>query len=156
MKDDLNASEKRLIAALDRIDLVIDRAAAPTAPSPDRTQALAEAETRLAEAEAQAARLAEANAALTAANAALIAGQPGAAEIRQAYEAELMALRAARAAEIGQVGAILGTLDRLLADPAPDPAPPAMVESPMPTRPASAETASARAESAGAARDDRG
>lgn len=185
MKDDLNASEKRLIAALDRIDLLIDRAAAagggvegdgapqqaPPEASTDHDAALAACEARLAEAQdrldaagAEAARLAEANAALVEANAALLAGAPGAAEIRQAFEAELEALRAARAAEMGQVGDILGALNQWLgtagesgaapdtqtdalpedppseAAPAPEPARPAMVETPMPIDTASGET----------------
>lgn len=181
MKDDLNASEKRLIAALDRIDLLIDRAAtagggadgdgtphaAPPAASADHDAALAACEAKLAEAldrldaaGAEAARLAEANAALVEANAALLAGAPGATEIRQAFEAELEALRAARAAEMGQVGDILGTLDEWFgtaetsgtipaakaeeppadAAPAPEPARPAMVETPMPIDNASSDT----------------
>lgn len=183
MKDDLNASEKRLIAALDRIDLLIDRAAtagggadgdgaphaAPPEASADHDAALAACEAKLAEAQdrldaagAEAARLAEANAALVEANAALLAGAPGATEMRQAFEAELEALRAARAAEMGQVGDILGTLDQWLgaagtsgatpdakaeaedpppdAAPAPEPARPAMVETPMPIDNASSDT----------------
>lgn len=188
MKDDLNASEKRLIAALDRIDLLIDRATVargedapqPTVPGPtaELEAALAACEARLAEAQdrldaagAEAARLAEANAALVEANAALLSDAPGAAEIRQAFEAELAALRAARAAEMGQVGEILGALDQWLeapgtpaedapaedpapeAVPAPEPARPAMVETPMPLDTASSEAAAAPADRIPASED---
>lgn len=165
MKDDLNASEKRLIAALDRIDAFIDRAPeprpdlAPDAGSDDALRAenlrlsqelavlherqaelLASYESRLADANErlnvagdEAARLAAANDALIAANRDLTAAEnPGADQHRAALEAEIKALRAARAAEIGQMDDIIGTLDRMLGKSDPIPAAPVMVESPMP------------------------
>ncbi|MDT1061802.1 hypothetical protein RM190_08035 [Paracoccus sp. CPCC 101403] len=143
MKDDLNASEKRLIAALDRLDSFIDRmadrAAAPgpdsgqDAPDPDlaarfdeQAEELTQLEERLAatnerldSAGEEIARLAAANEALVSANRALIAAQPASArdDIRDALQAELDSLRAARAAEIGQMSDIAGTLDRMLGAP---------------------------------------
>ena len=163
MRDDLTASEKRLIAALDRIDHFIDRAtmARAIAPAPvaaegglaeiearlhaaqgenqrlsgelvllhERQAALlANCETRLSDANErlsgaglEAARLAAANEVLAEANRALIAasGLP-ADETRLALEAEIESLRAARAAEIAQMGDLLEALDRMIDTPAPE------------------------------------
>lgn len=196
MKDDLTASEKRLIAALDRLDQFIDRAARPreTAPAetpvaaqaPDdpagiehslhaaqtenqrlsnelallheRQQALLDAgeaqlaavNGRLLAAGQEAARLVAANEALADANRALIAagGEP-AGDAQLALEAEIESLRAAREAEIAQMGDLLAALDQMIGTPAlepaeaapprpaaaTDPAPPAraaVLEMPMP------------------------
>lgn len=142
MKNDLNASEKRLIAALDRINGFIDRMATAgpgqrrdanaEGPSPDedfaalceeQAEQLAELEARLAATDdrlnaagEEIARLAAANEALASANRALIASQPESSpgEIRHALEAELDSLRSTRDAERGQVSEIVDTLDRLL------------------------------------------
>lgn len=158
MMGDLTVSEKRLIAALDRIDYTIERAAAglrgATVGAADNgadpaTQAenqrlvaelssaqerqeaamhalearLAQANARLDEAGQQAARLAAANEALTQANRQLLSkadsGGADAADIRTTLEAEIEALRAARAAEIAQMGDIIESLDRLVDTPAP-------------------------------------
>lgn len=192
MNADLTASEKRLIAALDRIDQFIDRAGAARQAPPDAADAaaaeaeeeaqrlatelaalrdshaaaLAELEARLAASEdalshandrlaaagEEAARLAMANEALAEANRRLI-GPPGPEpdEIRRALEAEVDALRQARAAEIGQIGDIVDTLDRMIgdqggaddqpgseADPlGPADAGPAVIETPVTMSPAS-------------------
>lgn len=193
MNADLTASEKRLIAALDRIDQFIDRAGAARQAPPDaaadaaaaeaeeeaqrlatelaalrdsHAAALAEFEARLAASEdalshandrlaaagEEAARLAMANEALAEANRRLI-GPPGPEpdEIRRALEAEVDALRQARAAEIGQIGDIVDTLDRMIgdqggaddqpgseADPlAPADTGPAVIETPVTMSPAS-------------------
>lgn len=165
MRDDLNASEKRLIAALDRIDHFIDRATTARTAAPVPTPApvagglaeietqlhaahhenqrlsgelvllherqtallsncemrLAESHERLLGAGQEAARLAAANEALAEANRALIAasGLP-ADETRLALEAEIESLRAARAAEIAQMGDLLEALDRMIDTPAPE------------------------------------
>ncbi|MFT4014352.1 MAG: hypothetical protein QM682_13310 [Paracoccus sp. (in: a-proteobacteria)] len=161
MKDDLNASEKRLIAALDRIDNFIDRATRPPegdAPAALRAEnqrlnaelaelrereakLLAGFETRLAEANErlnaagdEAAALAAANEALAEANRQLIAAQAGqGAEpaALAAHEAEIAALKAARAAEMGQMGDIIDSLDRMLAQPEPAGRAPVQVEAPV-------------------------
>ncbi|RKS44103.1 hypothetical protein BDE18_2935 [Paracoccus pantotrophus] len=160
MRDDLNLSEKRLIAALDRIDQFLDRAAARQAPQPVPADAdaalqlhelqaenrrlsqelaalharqsdtlstceqrLAEAHRRLVEAGEEAARLSAANEALTEANRALIAARQGDGapdEARRALEAEIESLRAARAAEVAQMGEIVDALDRMIEAPASD------------------------------------
>ena len=194
MKDDLNASEKRLIAALDRLDACIDRAAevraglvaaAPTedAQDPDaaadalraenqrlssaltalherQSELLSSYETRIAESNErlnaagdEVARLSAANEALIAANRALAAAEaPGEDERGRALEAEIESLRASRAAEIGQMGDIIDSLDRMLGTPAaasdmpqppmqvpaPEARSPAMVETPMPIETADA------------------
>ena len=147
MRDDLTASEKRLTAALDRIDRLIDRAAAPAADQGalhdsraenqrlsqelaalhQRQSAtlascearLAEAHRRLVDAGQEAARLAAANDALAEANRALIdaAGLPQD-QALDALQAEIAALRAARAAEVAQMGDIIDTLDRMAGAPA--------------------------------------
>lgn len=186
MRDDLIVSEKRLIAALDRLDHFIDRAALARAPVPaadpgagaapgdpagiehalhaaqtenqrlsnelvllhERQQALVAAgevklaavNDRLLAAGQEAARLAAANEALSEANRALIAaaGLP-ADEARLALEAEIESLRAAREAEIAQMGDLLAVLDEMIATPAPEPAEAAPVKAaPAPAPPARA------------------
>ncbi|MCF3974877.1 hypothetical protein [Paracoccus salsus] len=156
---DISVSERRLSAALDRIDHLLEvglrrPAAAATlqeeaepasmlqariadlesentrlagelgALRTDRggplEAALAEARARLTAAGQQAARLSAANDDLAAANRRLIEAASGvdAPEDagRAALEAEIEALRAARAAEIAQMGDIMIELERLLAD----------------------------------------
>ncbi|WP_295047947.1 hypothetical protein [uncultured Paracoccus sp.] len=130
---DISVSERRLSAALDRIDQFLDRGGSVhAAPGVDlRTDlhddlAAAQAQIRtltdrleqqdMAE---QAARLAAANDDLIAANRALIqqAGQGDMAEtVSLALEAEIEALRAARAAEAAQLGALMAEVERLLAE----------------------------------------
>lgn len=130
MMGDLTVSEKRLIAALDRIDRSIERAAsglravadAGVQPQGDELAGLQvrldEMHEKLGRMGAQAARLAAANEGLSQANRLLLSkadsGGIGADEERAALEAEIEALRAARDAEIGQVGDILQALDGLL------------------------------------------
>lgn len=132
MMGDLTVSEKRLIAALDRIDRSIERAVSglraaqeDRGGSQQQGDELAGLQVRLDEMHeklgrmgAQAARLAAANEGLSQANRLLLSkadsGGIGADEERAALEAEIEALRAARDAEIGQVGDILQALDGLL------------------------------------------
>lgn len=164
MKADLNASEKRLIAALDRIDAFIDRAGSLDAPPAQmdggadlhaqnqrlseelaalregQSDLLAGYETRLADANErlhvagdEAARLAAANDALIAANRELLGAETiGDDQRHAALEAEIKALRAARAAEIGQMDDIIGALDRMLGKAEPVAPPQAVLEYPMP------------------------
>lgn len=182
MKDDLNASEKRLIAALDRINSFIDRTAESRGPAPapapsgdfstdpemadqlaesraqllrltDELEALRAshsssvagyearldvANERLTETEESAVQLAAANEALMVANRALLDARPdiGDDQTRQALEAEIVALRAARSVEMSKLGEIADTLERMLGVPsgqvpAAEPARPAMVETPL-------------------------
>ena len=171
MMGDLTGSEKRLIAALDRIDYSIERAAerlrqadaagagqaepaapdaAETVAEPDPrligelqdlraenarlTEALAAADAarqaaqariealgeRLNQQEQESARLVATNEALSNANRNLLSradsGGASADEARAALEAELEALRGARAAEIAQFSEVLDTLETMLAD----------------------------------------
>ncbi|MDO5706007.1 MAG: hypothetical protein Q4G49_13205 [Paracoccus sp. (in: a-proteobacteria)] len=147
---DIATAERRLNAALDRIDYLLDsgrlRQAAPDAtPAPAAADpdliaqldaALAEIDrlsaelddlrarpdtaphddARLTEAGAEIARLANANDQLAAANRALIDATPedGNDPSIAALEAEIQALRAAREAEIAQLGDIMAELERLL------------------------------------------
>lgn len=151
---DINASERRLSAALDRIDQLLE-AGAPrqgsTAAAADLSEyqdritaleaentrlstelaalqadrggpleaALAEARSRLAAAGEQAARLSTANEELASANRGLIEAASGEGDATDAsivaLEAEVSALRAARAAEIAQMGDIMQELERLMA-----------------------------------------
>ena len=160
MRDDLNVSEKRLIAALDRLDHFIDRAAGAQDAAPpaaggvagveeqlhaahsenqrlsaelvllhERQAALlahceaqlAQSHDRLLGAGQEAARLAAANEALAEANRTLIVGAGVTADTAcLALEAEIESLRAARAAEIAQMGDLLAELDRMIETPRPD------------------------------------
>lgn len=158
MIGNLNTSEKRLLAALDRIDTSIARAAqelregaAGAAPRGDGDakagdalaaenlrlgEELAAAQARIAALEnehraavAQIAELGSANEALAQANNQLLlradgggagADDTGRDEIRAALEAENAALRQAREAEIGRIGAIVAALDALLGEGAAD------------------------------------
>jgi len=152
---DISASERRLSAALDRIDRLLElaprpqaedhqrveeltrqlheaqdqnsrlsreleAAALPAASPGDRGAELADLQTRLDAATEQAARLAAANEDLASANRNLIDAQAtggiGEDEVRDALEAEIQALRAARAAEMGQMSEIMTELERLLAE----------------------------------------
>lgn len=164
MKDDMNASEKRLIAALDRIDAFIDRAPGPEGYSEaqaddgdlraesrrlseelaelqdrqvrisaDYEARLASANERLNAAGDEIARLATANDALIAANHQLVSADiVGADQLRTSLEAEIKALRAARAAEVGQMDDIIGSLDRMLGKSGVAPTPRATAETPVP------------------------
>ncbi|MDO5613772.1 MAG: hypothetical protein Q4G14_11105 [Paracoccus sp. (in: a-proteobacteria)] len=146
---DIATAERRLSAALDRIDYLLEtgrlRGAAPAAPDPvtadpdlaarldaaladnerlsqELAKALAQpsapdVDERLHDAGAEIARLAAANEELAAANRALIEAQPGENSDQAsiaALEAEIQALRAAREAEIAQLGDIMAELERLL------------------------------------------
>lgn len=151
---DISASERRLSAALDRLDQLLDTqpAAVPAAaPGEDPAQIAAltrqleqlQAENdqlrqapaaeapavqpeqddlrrQLDEATQRNAEMAVANDQLAEANRNLIEAQEtggiGADEIRDALEAEVKALRAARQAEIAQMGEIMAELERLLGD----------------------------------------
>lgn len=140
MRNDLNASEKRLFAALDRIDAYLDRAAqgpaaaAGTGAGKDaateqrHAAALAELQTRLDEAQRQltaagrqAVAMSAANEVLAKANRKLLdaAGSLTGDDARAALQAEIDALRVARGAEITQLGEIVEALDRMLDTPAP-------------------------------------
>lgn len=138
---EITASERRLSAALDRIDRVLEAGTQPATaslpdtaqPQPDPTgdsdalrataealaQALAEAENRQRQSAEEAARLSAANEDLAAANRLLIEARDTGGitgdEVAQALEAEITALRAARAAEMAQMGDIMAELERLLA-----------------------------------------
>ncbi|WP_196053551.1 hypothetical protein [Paracoccus lichenicola] len=133
---DISVSERRLSAALDRIDQFLDRggighasgdadlraeldqAYAQIAALTDQLSQRGEGTdgSDLAE---QAARLAAANDDLAAANRALIQAAAGGGDrieaVSVALEAEIEALRAARAAETAQLGALLAEVERLLA-----------------------------------------
>ncbi len=141
MRNDLNASEKRLFAALDRIDAYLDRAAQGPAPAAagDGTAvdvaseqrhaaALADLQARLDEAQRQltaagrqAVAMSAANDVLAKANRKLLdaAGSISGDDACAALQAEIDALRAARGAEISQLGEIVEALDRMLDTPAP-------------------------------------
>ena len=134
---DISVSERRLSAALDRIDRFLERGGVGPAPAgadlrAELDQAYAQIAaltdqlsqrgdgaggTDLAE---QAARLAAANDELAAANRALIQAASGDGDrieaVSVALEAEIEALRAARAAEAAQLGTLLAEVERLLAE----------------------------------------
>lgn len=151
---EIAASERRLSAALDRIDQILEMGRPRSAPADgtgdqdlraaldaaqsENTRLKAEiaelqkdkpasdepafenGEDRLVEAGEQAARLAAANDELAAANRSLVETAAAEADgdavtaIREALEAEIEALRAARAAEISNLGDIIIELERLL------------------------------------------
>ena len=133
---DISVSERRLSAALDRIDQLLDGAGSrPQTTDGDMQRRLDEvlAENKRLKAQLEAsggasmasageiaARLAAANDELASANRALIEAASGQGDMIEAasvaLEAEIEALRAARAAEIGQLGDIMGELERLLAE----------------------------------------
>lgn len=153
---DIAASERRLSAALDRMDQLLEtnfipgtsaradvtgqvssdelaelraenqRLQARVMELQDRAGSAADDDSdiddRLADAGEQAARLAAANDELANANRALLDSLAGQGDvdaittIRQALEAEIEALRAARAAEISNLGDIIMELERLLPD----------------------------------------
>ncbi|RJE81618.1 hypothetical protein [Paracoccus sp. JM45] len=145
---DISASERRLSAALDRLDQLLDIPStiapqgedssmigvltgqletaqariqelqqATPAPRPVQDDALRQ---QLDVATGRNAELSAANDELAAANRNLIEAQDtggiGADEIRDALEAEVKALRAARQAEIAQMGEIMAELERLLSN----------------------------------------
>ncbi|MGR3199366.1 MAG: hypothetical protein ACU0DH_11685 [Paracoccus sp. (in: a-proteobacteria)] len=146
---DITASERRLSAALDRLDQLLEAGQKRDGDHPgalaDLTRRLAEAESRNADLERQlsegqpaadtsqlsnlqarletateqSARLSAANEDLMAANRNLIdaeqTGGVGEDERREALEAEIAALRAAREAEMAQMSEIMTELERLLA-----------------------------------------
>jgi ABC-type uncharacterized transport system involved in gliding motility auxiliary subunit len=145
---DISASERRLSAALDRLDQLLDisRSVAPQGDDSQTvemlTQQLETAQARIQKlqqdtpapqrvqddglrqqldiATSRNAELAAANDELAAANRNLIEAQDtggiGADEIRDALEAEVKGLRAARQAEMAQMGEIMAELERLLSD----------------------------------------
>ncbi|MFC3168964.1 hypothetical protein [Paracoccus fontiphilus] len=131
---DISVSERRLSAALDRIDRLLERGGFPAASSgPDlraeldaahaQIAALTEQLSRQGDGPAlaeQAARLAAANDELAAANRALIQAASGDSDrveaVSVALEAEIEALRAARAAEAAQLSTLLAEVERLLAE----------------------------------------
>ncbi|SNR58951.1 hypothetical protein [Paracoccus sediminis] len=135
---DISVSERRLSAALDRIDQYLDRGGVVHASaSPDLRDELDAAHARIAALTEQmsqgqgagqdgqdladhAARLAAANDELAAANRTLIQAAAGDGDrveaVSVALEAEIEALRAARAAESAQLGALLAEVERLLAE----------------------------------------
>lgn len=137
---DISVSERRLLAAFDRIDQFLDRGGMVSggsgADQAGNLQAeLDAAQARIAELSGQAqpaegddfagqaARLVAANDELIAANRSLIQAPSGSGDrieaVSVALEAEIEALRAARAAEAAQLGALLAEVERLLADDAP-------------------------------------
>lgn len=129
---DISVSERRLSAALDRIDQFLDRGGPVHAGhGPDLREDLAAAQAQIRmltdrgrqDMAEQAARLAAANDDLIAANRALIeeAGGDMAETVSRALEAEIEALRAARAAEAAQLGALMAEVERLLAEDAAAP-----------------------------------
>lgn len=133
---DISVSERRLSAALDRIDQFLDRGGVvQTVPGPDpradpqaaqaQSRALTDRLDQQDMAE-QAARLAAANDDLAAANRALIQALEGEGDaveaVSIALEAEIEALRAARAAEAAQLGALMAEVERLLAEDSAAPA----------------------------------
>ncbi|MDO5642910.1 MAG: hypothetical protein Q4G26_11080 [Paracoccus sp. (in: a-proteobacteria)] len=106
-------SEKRLIAALGRIDAALDRASVPGPAEAEPALVALRAENqalkrRLAEAHEETARLARANEALSALHDGDMAGD-------DALRAELDALKAARAAEIAALDDIMSGLEGLIA-----------------------------------------
>lgn len=131
---DISVSERRLSAALDRIGQCLDRGGLGSAPSgADLRPELDAAQAQIAalmeqvarqgdgiDLGEQAARLAVANDDLAAANRALIQAASGDGDrneaVTLALEAEIEALRAARAAEAAQLGALLAEVERLLTE----------------------------------------
>lgn len=122
---DISASERRLSAALDRIDQILEagRGHRPTSAEMAEDGArLADLQARLDAANDQLAGLARANEELAAANRALIDAAPDldGDGVHRALEAEIGALRAARAAEIAQLGEIMAELEHYMGGhPAP-------------------------------------
>lgn len=135
---DISVSERRLSAALDRIDRFLERGgmAGSASSAPDLKAELDQAHAQIAalteqlsrqgdrgedpDLAEQAARLAAANDELTAANRALIQAASGDGDrveaVSVALEAEIEALRAARAAEAAQLGSLLAEVERLLSE----------------------------------------
>lgn len=135
---DISVSERRLTAALDRIDQYLDRGGVVSgSQNPDLRAELDAAHAQIAALTEQvsrqgadasdshdladhAARLAAANDDLAAANRILIGASSGDGDrieaVSVALEAEIEALRAARAAESAQLGALLAEVERLLAE----------------------------------------
>lgn len=133
---DISASERRLSAALDRIDKLLEhesRAVAPTWPDSGLQSALESAQKENQQLKIQIAalsaaspengsdaieRLVAANAGLAAANRTMIntaSGQDDAvAAVRHAFEQEIESLHAAHFAEAEQLQAIMTELERLL------------------------------------------
>lgn len=116
MKDDLNASEKRLIAALDRIDSFIDRAAdLRRAGAGHAPPAAGEAVAELAESRARNQRLSDELAALRASHSSAVAG----------FEARLKVLNdrlheaEARTVDLSRANDALAAANRALFDPDP-------------------------------------
>lgn len=107
---DISASERRLSAALDRIDQILEVGLGQRVPTGnDAPEAGLKAD--LEAANAQITALASANEGLIAANRALMKDGGEGDAAMQALEAEVAALRAARAAEIAQLDTIMSQLE---------------------------------------------
>lgn len=148
MSANLTVSEKRMISALDRIEASLNHAvqerrkggqpvAEGSGPDLEAAQIeiarlksenatlrerLADSHAKLLEAGEQAARLAMSNDALADANRTLLSRDGEGASVDdtgRALQAEVESLRAARSAEIGQIGEIIDALDRMLGTAAP-------------------------------------
>ncbi|MBD9526824.1 hypothetical protein [Paracoccus sp. PAR01] len=110
MKDDLNASEKRLIAALDRIDNFIDRTALLRSAVPDTGGGEAAAE--LQESRAHNQRLSDELAALRASHSSAVAGF----ESRLKVMNERLAEAEERAVELAAANEALASANRALVE----------------------------------------
>ena len=162
MTNDVNASEKRLIAALERIDRAVDqallRARAEPAAQDDaamrdenqrlsqelaalqagQSESLNACHARLSEAHDRLVTLGQEAAQLAAANEALVAANRALTEnltpdaVQAALQAEIDSLRTTRAAEIAQMNDLIEMVDRMTAPPAPRTPP--MIETPPPPR----------------------
>ncbi|MDS9467599.1 hypothetical protein RGQ15_08430 [Paracoccus sp. MBLB3053] len=117
MRDDLNASEKRLIAALDRIDSFIDRTAglrlSKDAPAPEDDEDTA---AQLQEARAQNQRLADELDALRASHSSAVAGF----EARLGVMNDRLAETEQRAVELAAANEALSTANRALISAHPE------------------------------------
>lgn len=117
---DISATQQRLSLALDRIDQGIGRLHQSMRAgdgAPEQGVADQKLQKRLVEAGAESARLAAANDQLIAANRALIEAADPAALLDAAFaaqSAEIEALRAAREAELAQLGDVLAMLESML------------------------------------------
>lgn len=111
---EISVSERRLSAALDRIDQFLEAGLGRSrAPVSEPDAGGADLRARLEAAEDRLTALARANDELIAANHALAGASPSDAPdaTRQALEAEIAALRAARSAEVAQLGQIMAELE---------------------------------------------
>lgn len=121
---EISVSERRLSAALDRIDQFLEAGLGrPRAAVPDHDAGGVDLRAQLDAAEERLMALARANDELIAANHALAGAAPTDAPdaLRQALEAEIAALRAARSAEVAQLGQIMAELEDFLGGTAAGP-----------------------------------